>query len=193
MEPVSAIKSQRAETSPAPRALRIGFVPDTDIRVPAGAERAWRAGRIGLATLSATDLRYGWFAFPVDFEVGGHAFLSASREPLVDIMFSLAHSLHTLCSRGSAEIDFTENSYVIRLRRDGEDVEFTSSYAAPAVAPRCPVQEYVEGVCAFVGTGVEWLVEHRPALAENPALHELRALVRVPVGDGDADGGSESQ
>jgi hypothetical protein len=77
MEPVSAIKSQRAETSPAPRALRIGFVP--------------------------------------------------------------------------------------------------------------------EGVCAFVGTGVEWLVEHRPALAENPALHELRALVQVPVGDGDADGGSESQ
>ncbi|SCG07374.1 hypothetical protein GA0115255_122562 [Streptomyces sp. Ncost-T6T-2b] len=115
--------------------LNIGFTPDSDMDIPAGAERAWRDGRIGLATLSATDLRYGWFAYRTDFEVGGHAFLSGAREPLVDTMFTLAHTLRGLYANGSAEIDFTESSYVIRLEVTGDRVTFTSSHRAPAEPP----------------------------------------------------------
>ncbi|MFF9080986.1 hypothetical protein ACF1BR_15055 [Streptomyces rubiginosohelvolus] len=161
--------------------LNIGFTPDSDMDIPAGAECAWREGRIGLATLSATDLRYGWFAYRIDFEVGGHAFLSAAREPLVDIMFTLAHTLRSLHENGSAEIDFTESSYVIRLELTGGRVAFTSSHRAPAEPPQCAVEEYGAAVRAFVATGVAWLVENRPAIAENPALHELRALVPEAV------------
>ncbi|EFE73709.1 hypothetical protein K7395_28825 [Streptomyces filamentosus] len=167
--------------------LNIGFTPDSDMDIPAGAERAWRDGRIGLATLSAADLRYGWFAYRTDFEVGGHAFLSAAREPLVDIMFTLAHTLQSLRANGSAEIDFTESSYVIRLELTGDQVTFTSSHRAPVEPPRCAVEEYAAVVRAFVATGAAWLVESRPAIAESPALHELRALVSDPAGGGTGD------
>jgi hypothetical protein len=152
--------------------------------IPAGAERAWREGLIGLATLSATDLRYGWFAYQIDFKVGGHAFLSATREPLVDIMFTLAYTLQELRAGGSAEIDFTENSYVIHLELAGDRVRFTSSHRAPAVPPECPFDDYAAAVRAFVASGIACLVENRPALAENPVLDELRALVSNPPGGG---------
>ncbi|MFJ5865247.1 hypothetical protein ACIQEY_12655 [Streptomyces parvus] len=169
--------------------LNIGFTPDSDRDIPAGAERAWRDGRIGLATLSATDLRYGWFAYRTDFEVGGHVFLAGAREPLVDTMFTLAHSLRGLYANGSAEIDFTESSYVIRLEVTRDRVAFTSSHRAPAEPPRCAVEEYTAAVRAFVATGTAWLAGNRPAIAENPALHELRALVSDPAGGGTGDPG----
>ncbi|MFJ3972769.1 hypothetical protein ACIPYR_32100 [Streptomyces parvus] len=169
--------------------LSIGFTPDSDMDIPAGAERAWRDGRIELATLSATDLRFGWFAYRTDFEVGGHAFLSGAREPLVDTMFTLAHTLRGLYANGSAEIDFTESSYVIRLEATGDRVTFTSSHRAPAEPPRCAVEDYAAAVRAFVATGTAWLAGNRPAIAANPALHELRALVSDPAGGGTGDPG----
>ncbi|MGP4088499.1 hypothetical protein [Streptomyces sp. KR55] len=159
--------------------LKIGFTPDSDRDIPAAAEQAWQAGRIDLATQSATNLRYGYFAYPVDFTVDGHAFLSAAPTPLVDIMFTLAYSLQELKANGSAEIDFTENSYVIRLELDGDRVKFTSSHGAPPVAPQCPFEEYVAAARAFVAAGIEWLVNHHPAIGNNPALRELRELAGV--------------
>lgn len=164
--------------------LYIDFTPDSDMDIPAGAARAWREGLIGLATLSATDLRYGWFAYQIDFKVGGHAFLSATREPLVDIMFTLAYSLQELRADGSAQINFTENSYVIHLELVGDRVRFTSSHRTPAVPPECQFEDYTAAVRAFVASGVAYLVESRPALAENPVLDELRALVSDPAGGG---------
>ncbi|MFD5341165.1 hypothetical protein [Streptomyces hawaiiensis] len=164
--------------------LHIEFTPDSDMDIPAGAARAWREGLIGLATLSVTDLRYGWFAYQIDFKVGGHAFLSATREPLVDIMFTLAYTPQELRAGGSAEINFTENSYVIHLKLVGDRVRFTSSHRTPAVPPECPVEDYTAAVRSFVASGVAYLVESRPALMENPALDELRALVSDPAGGG---------
>ncbi|WP_191848645.1 hypothetical protein, partial [Streptomyces violaceochromogenes] len=147
-------------------------------------EKAWQDGRVDLATISATDLRYGWFAYQIDFKVGGHAFLSSTREPLVDIMFTLAYTLQELRAGGSAEINFTENSYVIHLKLVGNRVRFTSSHRTPAVPPECPFEDYTAAVRAFVASGVAYLVESRPALAENPALDELRALMSNPAGGG---------
>lgn len=159
--------------------LKIDFTPDSDSDIPAAAERAWQAGRIDLATQSATNLRYGYFEYPVDFKVGPHAFLSAAPTPLVDIMFTVAYSLQELQSNGSAEIDFTESSYVIRLVLDGDQVKFTSSHRAPSVAPQCPFAEYAATVRAFVTAGIECLERHHPAIGGNPALRELRELARV--------------
>ncbi|MFK4066811.1 hypothetical protein [Streptomyces sp. NPDC029674] len=156
--------------------LPIDFTPDSARDIPAGAESAWQAGRIDLATQRATNLRYGYFDYPVDFRVSSHAFLSASSTPLLDIMFTLAHSLRELRSRGSAEIDFTENSYVIRLAIDADQVRFTSSHRAPSAPPRCPLEEYATAARAFITRGTEYLVTHHPPLGDNPALSELRDL-----------------
>ncbi|MFD5229120.1 hypothetical protein ACFWJ5_11405 [Streptomyces qaidamensis] len=174
--------------------MEIDFTPDSRSDIGSGWEQAWQAGRVDLAALSATDLRYGFFEYPVDFIVEGHAFLSAARPPLADIMFTSAHSLHSLRAAGSAEIDFTENTYVIRLELAGDQVRFTASHNAPTPRPHCSFDAYISGVRSFVTDGVEYLEMRYPALADNPAMHELRALVQVPVGDGDAGrGGSESQ
>jgi hypothetical protein len=159
--------------------LEIAFTPDSDRDIGAGAERAWQVGRIDLANQSATNLRYGYFAYSVDFKVGPHAFLSASSIPLVDIMFTLAYSLQELQSNGSAEIDFTENSYVIRLVLNGDQVQFTSSRGGPPVAPQCPFGEYVAAARAFITAGIEHLVHHHPAIGDNPALRELREIAGV--------------
>jgi hypothetical protein len=43
-------------------------------------------------------LRYGFFEYPVDFIVGGHAFLSTARPPLIDIVFTLGLSLDAYVS-----------------------------------------------------------------------------------------------
>ncbi|MFI2715740.1 hypothetical protein ACH5AI_05230 [Streptomyces collinus] len=178
---------------PRSRSFTIAFTPDSRSDIGSGWERAWQAGRVDLAALSATDLRYGFFSYPVDFIVEGHAFLSAARPPLTDIMFTSARSLHSLRDTGSAEIDFTENTYVIRLERAGDQVRFTPSYNAPTPRPRCSFDAYLSGVRSFVTDGVEYLEMRYPALAVNPAMHELRALVQVPVGDRDARGGGEGQ
>ncbi|OXS30436.1 hypothetical protein CHR28_36510 [Streptomyces sp. XY006] len=79
--------------------LRISFTPGSRRDVGAGHEKAGEAGRIDLATPSATGLRYEFFEHPGDFTVDGHAFLSAVRP-----------------------FDFTENSYVIRLQLVGHRV-----------------------------------------------------------------------
>ncbi|MEC7051352.1 hypothetical protein RFN57_03395 [Streptomyces violaceochromogenes] len=164
--------------------MKINFTPDSSSDIGSGYEKAWQDGRVDLATISATDLRYGWFAYQIDFKVGGHAFLSSTREPLVDIMFTLAYTLQELRAGGSAEINFTENSYVIHLKLVGNRVRFTSSHRTPAVPPECPFEDYTAAVRAFVASGVAYLVESRPALAENPALDELRALMSNPAGGG---------
>ncbi|MFI8894538.1 hypothetical protein [Streptomyces paradoxus] len=159
--------------------MKIGFPPDSRSDIGAGWAQAWQAGRVDLAALSATDLRYGFFDYPVDFIVDGHAFLAASRTPLVDIMFTLGLSLHGLRTAGSAEIDFTENSYVIRLERAGDQVRFTASYGAPTPSPRCSLDAYTSAVRSFVADGVEYLERHHPALARNPAMQELRELAGI--------------
>jgi hypothetical protein len=159
--------------------LQISFTPDDTRDIPAAAERAWQAGRIDLATQSATNLRYGYFEYPVDFKVGEQAFLSVAPTPLVDIMFTLAYSLQTLRSDGSAEIDFTENSYVIRLQLEGDRVRFTPSHRAAPVPPECPLADYAKETRAFITSGIEWLVNRYPAIGGNPALSELRELAGV--------------
>ncbi|MEW2811271.1 hypothetical protein AB0929_29925 [Streptomyces massasporeus] len=162
--------------------MKINFTPDSSSDIGAGYEKAWQDGRVDLATISATDLRYAFFAYPVDFIVDGHTFLSREEIPLVDIMFTLGRSLERLRSAGVAEIDFTENSYVIHLELVGDRVRFSSSHRAPAVPPECPFDGYAAAVRAFVASGVACLVESHPALAENPVLDELRALVSDPAG-----------
>ncbi|MEW2810879.1 hypothetical protein AB0929_27865 [Streptomyces massasporeus] len=164
--------------------MKIKFTPDRSSDIGSGYQRAWQAGRVDLAVLSTTDLRYAFFEYPVDFIVDGHAFLTAARPPLIDIMFTLGRSLQSLRSTGAADIDFTENTYVIRLQLVGDRVRFTSSHRAPAVPPEWPVEDYAAAVRAFVATGMACLVENHPALAENPALDELRALVSDPAGAG---------
>jgi hypothetical protein len=94
-------------------------------------------------------------------------------------MFTLAYSLQELQSNGSAEIDFTENSYVIRLVLNGDQVQFTSSRGGPPVAPQCPFGEYVAAARAFITAGIEHLVHHHPAIGDNPALRELREIAGV--------------
>ncbi|MFJ1961829.1 hypothetical protein [Streptomyces massasporeus] len=164
--------------------MKINFTPDSSSDIGSGYEKAWQDGRVDLATISATDLRYSFFEYPVDFIVDDHTFLSREEVPLVDIMFTLGRSLESLRSAGAAEIDFTENSYVIHLELVGDRVRFTSSHRAPAVPPECPFDDYAAAVRTFITSGVARLVENRPALAENPVLDELRALVSDPAGDG---------
>lgn len=158
---------------------KINFTPDSRSDIGSGWEKAWEAGRIDLASLSATDLRYGFFEYPVDFTVDGHAFLSAARLPLIDIMFTLGHSLESLSSVGAAEIDFTENSYVIRLALAGDQVQFTSTRGVPTPPPSCSLDAYVSRVLSFITEGVEYLERHHPALTRNPAMASLRERAGV--------------
>ncbi|MGW6738057.1 hypothetical protein [Streptomyces sp. NPDC055013] len=53
--------------------MKIKFTPDSSGDIGSGYEKAWQAGRVDLATISATDLRYAFFEYPVDFVVDGHA------------------------------------------------------------------------------------------------------------------------
>ncbi|MFI8947244.1 hypothetical protein ACIGO6_12075 [Streptomyces sp. NPDC053750] len=159
--------------------MQIKFTPDSRRDIGAGYEQAWQAGRVDLAALGATDLRYGFFEYPVDFIVDGHAFLSADRPPLIDIMFTLGYSLESLESAGVAEIDFTENTYVIRLELAGDQVQFTSTRTVPTPHPSCSFDEYMSGVRSFITDGVEYLELHHPALSRNPAMRELRGLAGV--------------
>lgn len=157
--------------------MKIKFTPDSRSDIGSGYEKAWQAGRVDLAALSATDLRYEFFEYPIDFIVDGHAFLSAARPPLIDIMFTLGYSLQSLRSAGAAEIDFTEDAYVIRLQLVGNQVEFTSTPGGvPTPHPSCSFDEYVSGVRSFITDGVEYLELHHPALARNPAMRSLREL-----------------
>ncbi|MFD5131953.1 hypothetical protein [Streptomyces olindensis] len=142
--------------------MKIRFTPDSSRDIDSGWERAWQAGRVDLAALTATDLRYGFFDYPVDFTVDGHAFLAGTRTPLVDIMFTVGRSLHGLRTEGSAEIDFTENTYVIRLERAGDQVRFTASYGSPTPPPRCSLDAYTAEARSFVTGGVEYLERHHP-------------------------------
>ncbi|MEV7082151.1 hypothetical protein AB0N88_27015 [Streptomyces sp. NPDC093516] len=159
--------------------MQIRFTPDSSSDIGAGWERAWQAGRVDPAALTATDLRYGFFEYPVDFTVDGHAFLAAAHTPLVDLMFTVGHSLHGLRTEGAATIDFTENTYVIRLELVGDRVRFTASHDAPAPAPGCPLDTYVCEARRFVTDGVEYLERQHPALARNPAMAALRELAGV--------------
>jgi hypothetical protein len=160
-------------------ALKIKFTPDRRRDIGSGFEKAWEAGRIDLATLSTTDLRYEFFEYPVDFTVDGHAFLSAARPPLIDIMFSLGRSMESLRTVGTAKIDFTENTYVIRLQLVGDQVQLTSSRGVPTPHPSCSFDAYVSGVPSFITDGVEYLELHYPALARNPAMRSLRELADI--------------
>ncbi|WP_244176911.1 hypothetical protein [Streptomyces albus] len=127
--------------------LKIKFTPDSRSDIGSGYEKAWKAGRVDLAALSATDLRYGFFEYPVDLIVDGHAFLSAARPPLIDIMFTLGRSLQSLRSAGAAKVDFTDNTYVIRMQLVGRQIEFTSTpRGVPTPHPSCSFDEYVSEV-----------------------------------------------
>ncbi|MEU0243294.1 hypothetical protein ABZ192_03055 [Streptomyces sp. NPDC006235] len=160
--------------------MKIKFTPDSSSDIGSGYQQAWQAGRVDLAALSATDLRYAFFEYPVDFIVDGHAFLSAARLPLIDIMFTLGYSLQSLRSTGTAEIDFTENTYVIRLQLIGDQVHFTSTpRGVPTPHPSCSFNEYVSGVRSFITDGVEYLEHRYPALARNPAMNSLRELADI--------------
>ncbi|MBB4796168.1 hypothetical protein [Streptomyces nodosus] len=158
--------------------LEISFAPDVDSDIPEAAKDAWRAGRIDLATQSATNLRYGYFEYPINFIVGGHVLLSATRTPLIDIMFSLAYSVQELNSVGFSEIDFTENTHVIRIGLDEGRVAFTSS-RSPAVTSDCPFEEFVSTVRKFVANGIKWLTGQYPQIVKNPALRELHKLTHI--------------
>ncbi|MFE5894707.1 hypothetical protein ACFQ6E_37995 [Streptomyces sp. NPDC056462] len=159
--------------------LKIKFVPDSRRDIGSGYEQAWQAGRIDLAALSATDLRYGFFEYPVDFIVDDHAFLAGEQIPLIDIMFTLGSSLQSLRTTGSAEIDFTENTYVIRLELTVAQVQFTSTRGVLTPYPSCSLDEYMSGVRSFITGGVEYLELHHPALARNPAMISLRELADI--------------
>ncbi|MGW6056511.1 hypothetical protein [Streptomyces sp. NPDC055189] len=154
----------------------ISFDPEGSRDIPAGARRAWEAGRIDLAALSATDLRYGYFECTVVFKVAEQELLAGAGTPLVDIMFTLAYSLKTLHSGGAADIDFTENTYVIHVELAGDRVRFTPSYNAGPVAPECLLADYEVAVRSFVTSGITWLVQQYPAIERNPALGRLREL-----------------
>jgi hypothetical protein len=159
--------------------LKINFTPDSSSDIGSGYEKAWQSGRVDLATISATDLRYAFFEYPVDFVVDGHTFLSREQIPLVDIMFTLGHSLERLRSAGAAEVDFTENTYVIRMRLVGDQVQLTSSRGVPTPHPSCSFDAYVSGVRSFITDGVEYLELHYPALSQNPAMRSLRELADI--------------
>ncbi|MFI5663545.1 hypothetical protein [Streptomyces sp. NPDC051684] len=156
--------------------MRINFTPDSSRDIGSGYEKAWQAGRVDLAALTATDLRYGFFEYPVDLTVEGHAFLSASRPPLIDIMFTLGHSLHGLRTDGSASIDFTENTYMIHLERTREQVLFSASHGAATPRPSCSFAAFTSEVRSFITKGLAYLEPRYPALARNPAMSELRVL-----------------
>ncbi|MEB8340167.1 hypothetical protein [Streptomyces endophyticus] len=156
--------------------MKINFTPDSRHNIGPGWEKAWHAGRIDLAALTATDLRYGFFEYPVDLTVEGHAFLSASRPPLIDIMFSLGHSLQILHTDGKTEIDFTENTYVIHLQLVGDQVRFTSTRGVPTPPPSSSLDSYTSEVRSFIANGLEYLEAQYPALVRNAAMHELRVL-----------------
>ncbi|MFI8895808.1 hypothetical protein [Streptomyces paradoxus] len=158
---------------------KIKFMPDSRRDIGSGYEKAWETGRIDLATLSTTDLRYEFFEYRVDFTVDGHAFLSAARPPLLDIMFSLGRSIKSLRTAGTAKIDFTENTYVIRLQLVGDRVQFTSTRGVPTPHPNCSFDEYVSEARSFITGGVEYLERHYPALARNPAMSSLRELAGI--------------
>ncbi|MER7484065.1 hypothetical protein ABTX60_41635 [Streptomyces sp. NPDC126510] len=159
---------------------KIKFTPDSRRDIGSGYEKAWKAGRIDLAALGTTDLRYGFFEYPVDFTVDGHAFLSAARPPLIDIMFSLGRSMESLRTVGTAKIDFTENTYVIRLQLVGDQVQFTSTpRGVPTPHPSCSFDEYVSEARSFITDGLEYLEHHYPALARNPAMSSLRELANI--------------
>ncbi|MFJ7072242.1 hypothetical protein [Streptomyces sp. NPDC098781] len=159
--------------------MKINFTPDSSSDIGSGFEKAWQAGRVDLATISATDLRYAFFEYPVDFVVDGHAFLSRGQMPLIDIMFTLGHSLERLRFAGAAEVDFTESTYVIRIRHVGDQVQFTSSRGVPTPHPSCSFDSYVSGVRSFITDGVEYVELHHPALARNPAMKALRELANI--------------
>lgn len=151
-------------------------MPDSGRDIGSGYAQAWKAGRIDLTSLTATDLRYGLFEYPVDLTVEGHAFLSGARPPLIDIMFTLGLSLQSLRTDGSAQIDFTENTYVISLELAGNQVQFTSTRGVPTPTPSCSLDAYTSEVRSFIANGLEHLEAQYPALAQNPATSELRAL-----------------
>ncbi|MFD5234622.1 MULTISPECIES: hypothetical protein [Streptomyces] len=159
--------------------MKINFTPDSSSDIGSGYEKAWEAGRVDLAALSTTDLRYEFFEYPVDFTVDGHAFLSGARPPLIDIMFSLGHSMKSLQAVGTAKIDFTENTYVIRLQLVGDRVQFTSTRGVPTPHPNCSFDEYASEARSFITAGVEYLEHHYPALARNPAMSSLRDLAGI--------------
>ncbi|MHC5256611.1 hypothetical protein ACYSUO_01885 [Streptomyces sp. UC4497] len=156
--------------------MKINFTPDSRNDIGSGWEKAWQADRVDLAALTATDLRYGFFFYPVDFTIEGHAFLSYDQHPLIDIMFSLGHSLQRLRTEGSAQIDFTENTYVIRLELAGDQVRFTSNRGTPPPPLSCPLDAYTSEVRSFIANGLEHIEAQYPALARNSAMHELRVL-----------------
>ncbi|MFJ8939787.1 hypothetical protein ACIRL0_29405 [Streptomyces sp. NPDC102365] len=126
--------------------------------------------------MSATNLRYGYLIYSVDLEVDGQKFLTASRLPLVDIMYTLSLSVHDLSSDGAAEIDFTENSYMIRLRLQEGKVKFTPSLGAGPEAPECALANYVAAVQEFVTSGISHLVGKYPDIANNQVMSEMRGL-----------------
>ncbi|MEB8340159.1 hypothetical protein [Streptomyces endophyticus] len=156
--------------------MRIDYTPDSRRDIDPGWAQAWQAGRVDLAALTATDLRYGFFEYPVTLTIEDHAFLSTSHVPLIDIMFSLGNSLQNLHKHGSAQIDFTENTYVISLELAGNQVQFTSTRGVLAPAPSCSLDAYTSEVRSFISNGLEYLEAQYPTLAQNPAMSELRAL-----------------
>lgn len=156
--------------------LKIDFTPDSERDIGPGYAQAWQSGQTDLAALTATDLRYGFFEYPVDLTVEGHAFLSGAPLPLIDIMFTLGLSLQSLRTDGSAQIDFTENTYVISLELVDDQVLFTSTRGVPTPTPSCSLDAYTPEVRPFIANGLEYLELQHPSLARNSATHELRAL-----------------
>lgn len=94
-------------------------------------------------------------------------------------MFSLGRSMESLRTVGTAKIDFTENTYVIRLQLVGDQVQLTSSRGVPTPHPSCSFDEYASEIRSFITDGVEYLELHYPALARNPAMSSLRELAAI--------------
>ncbi|MFE7121039.1 hypothetical protein ACFU99_36985, partial [Streptomyces sp. NPDC057654] len=156
------------------RMLTLDFTPQSRNDLPS---TSVRPGEIYLETESATNLRYGYFNYPITFEADGKQILHHATAPLIDFMFCLAFSIEEIHSTGKSDIDFTENSYVIQLHRNGETLRITAP--RKGIEAECLAEEYFKAAVDLIGKGVAHITAHYPAMAQNPTIENLREVAKI--------------
>ncbi|ANW22624.1 hypothetical protein [Streptomyces clavuligerus] len=121
------------------------------------------------------NLRQAYFLREICVNVDGIQILHDKSYPLLDLLFTLLHSLKEVRETGHGTIDFVDSSKLIHVERNGQRLKFSTSPLVRTV--ECGHTEYAEAVHAFVEAGVADLTRNHPGLQSHPALPKLRGLL----------------
>ncbi|MFF0747110.1 hypothetical protein ACFYVL_42670 [Streptomyces sp. NPDC004111] len=157
--------------------ITLSFTPDKERDIPHQATKAIARNQINLESVSVTDLRYGYFDYPTVFRVGAQSFISYPT-PIVDLMYCLALCVREIPVGGESDIDFTENSYVIRFVQSGGFLEITSSAGGYAT---CPADLFYTEARKFIYAGISHIAAEYPVLQRHAAFREIKRIAGIQL------------